>query len=241
MNPQLLNWMPDSPVQLDRAALLTNLRRARKGAAPGPSGFTAEILRVVLDADDSTHAFADVASLFAQAQVPEDMRAALGLGRMVALRKPTGGTRGLVIGDFLRRLVAPTLAQQFAPSLEEACRPHQYALDNRAGLDALVHHVQPGARCALDPTLTVVGISRQATLHELRNLPEARGGCPTAVREVVAWAPLFFFLPLFLRVAARFNQRITQAEGIEQGDPLSTALFFFLHAPFCDSYRGPSA
>ncbi|CAE7301210.1 unnamed protein product [Symbiodinium natans] len=160
------------------------------GAAPGPSGFTAEILRVVLDADDSTHAFADVASLFAQAQVPEDMRAALGLGRMVALRKPTGGTRGLVIGDFLRRLVAPTLAQQFAPSLEEACRPHQYALDNRAGLDALVHHVQPGARCALDPTLTVVGISRQATLHELRNLPEARGGCPTAVREVVAWEHL---------------------------------------------------
>ncbi|OLP99529.1 hypothetical protein AK812_SmicGene17906 [Symbiodinium microadriaticum] len=88
IDPELLTWNPSSPVELNRAALLTNLRRARKGAAPGPSGFTAEVVRVVLDADDSTQAFADVA---------------LGLGRMVALRKPTGGTRGLVVGDFLRQ------------------------------------------------------------------------------------------------------------------------------------------
>ena len=115
IDPELLTWNPSSPVQLDRAALLTNLRRARKGAAPAPSEFTA------------TQAFADVASLLAQAQarVPDVIRAALGLGRMVALRKPTGGTRGLVVGDFLRRFTARTLAQQFAPSLEAACRPHQ--------------------------------------------------------------------------------------------------------------------
>ena len=30
----------------------------------------------------------------------------LGLGRMVAIRKPTGGTRGLVVSDFFRRLIA---------------------------------------------------------------------------------------------------------------------------------------
>jgi hypothetical protein len=36
---------PDLPAN----QLLTNLRRARKGAAPGPSGLTAETLRLVLD------------------------------------------------------------------------------------------------------------------------------------------------------------------------------------------------
>ncbi|CAE7295982.1 pol [Symbiodinium natans] len=153
------------------------------------------------------------------------MRAALGLGRMDALRKPTGGTRGLVIGDFLRRLIARTLAQQFAPSLEEACRPHQYALGNRAGLDALVDHVQ--ARCALDPTLTVVsldasaafdGISRQAILHELRHLPEAAALLP--------FARLWLGRPSsFVWQQGSTTRRITQAEGVEQGDPLSTALF----------------
>ena len=225
IDPELLTWNPSSPVQLDRAALLTNLRRARKGAAPGPSGFTAEVVRVVLDADDSTQAFADVASLLAQARVPDVIRAALGLGRMVALRKPTGGTRGLVVGDFLRRLTARTLAQQFAPSLEAACRPHQYALGNRAGLDALVHNVQ--ARCAQDQALTVVsldasaaydGISRQTILHELRHLPEAAALLP--------FARLWLGRPSsFVWQQGPVSRSISQAEGVEQGDPLSPALF----------------
>ena len=151
--------------------MLSNLRRARKGAAPGPSGFTAEIARVVLDDEESSQAFVDVATLLAQAQIPPAILPAFGLGRVVALTKPSGGTRGLVVGDFFRRIVARTLAQQFAGAVEEAC-PHQYALGNRAGLDALVHAVQ--ARCAHDPNLTVVsldasaaydGISRQLGLQ----------------------------------------------------------------------------
>ncbi|CAE7191617.1 unnamed protein product, partial [Symbiodinium sp. CCMP2456] len=139
--PDLLAGQPPSPVALDSRALLTNLRRARRGAAPGPSGLTAEIARVVLDDAVSSQAFADVATLFAQAHIPAAILPAFGLGRVVALSKPSGGTRGLVVGDFFRRIVARTLAQQFAGAVEEAC-PHQYALGNRAGLDALVHAVQ---------------------------------------------------------------------------------------------------
>ena len=33
--PELLAWSPDAPVALNRSALLTNLRRARKGLPPG--------------------------------------------------------------------------------------------------------------------------------------------------------------------------------------------------------------
>ena len=46
------------------------------------------------------------------------------------------------------------------PRWKHACRPHQYALSNRAGLDALVHHVQ--ARCARDQALTVVPLDASA-------------------------------------------------------------------------------
>ena len=73
--------------------------------------------------------FADVACLLAQACVPEPTAVALGLGRLVALRKPSGGTRGLVVGDFFRRLVARTLVQQFSAKIEQACRPHWAAAD----------------------------------------------------------------------------------------------------------------
>ena len=46
------------------------------------------------------------ASALAQARVPPRIAAAFGLGRMVALQKPNGRVRGIVVGDFLRRLVA---------------------------------------------------------------------------------------------------------------------------------------
>ena len=136
----------------------------------------------------------------------------LGLGRMVAIRKPTGGTRGLVVGDFFRRLIARTLAQQFAPSIEAACRPHQYALGNRAGLDALVHNVQ--ARCARDPALSAAydGISRQAILHELRQVPKAAALLP--------FARLWLGRPSsFVWQQGPASRSISQAEGVEQGPP----------------------
>ncbi|CAE6929743.1 unnamed protein product, partial [Symbiodinium natans] len=138
------NTTDDLPRRLERATLqqLTDPSRrpaepyrplARRGAAPGPSGYTAEILRLVLDEDDASQLLCDVASLLAQAHVPEPAVEGLALGRLVALSKPGGGTRGLVVGDFLRRLVARTIAQQFASNFEAACNPYQYALSTRAG------------------------------------------------------------------------------------------------------------
>ena len=64
-----------------------------------------------------------------------------------------GVSSRLVVGDFLRRLVARTLAQLFAASLAEACLPQQYALGSRVGAQA---------RCAADPQLTVVSLDAAA-------------------------------------------------------------------------------
>ena len=48
----------------------------------------------------------------ARAEVPGAIIPAVRLGRMVALTKPSGGVRALVMGDAFRRVVARTLAQQ---------------------------------------------------------------------------------------------------------------------------------
>ena len=53
-----------------RPALLANLRRSPEGAAPGPGGYTAEILRLVLDDDEAAGALCEVASLLARAKLP---------------------------------------------------------------------------------------------------------------------------------------------------------------------------
>ena len=185
LGSEILDFQPDAPVALDRTALLANLRRGRKGAAPGPTGLTAEMLRLVLDAEESSQAFGDVAVLLDRASVPEPIAAVLAIGRLVAVRKPNGGTRGLVVGDFLRRVVARTLAQKFAAHFQRACLPHQHALTTHAGSEALVHALQ--ARTQLDPRLTLVSvdvtavydlISRQAMLQALRRTPEASAVLP---------------------------------------------------------------
>ena len=81
---------------------------------------------------------------------------AIRLGRMTALSKPDGGVRGIVVGDFLRRLVAHTLAQQFSQAVLEATSPFQFAVSTKAGTEAETHALQ--ALTSLDENATVVSI-----------------------------------------------------------------------------------
>ena len=99
--------------------------------------------------DDANAAFSlvDVAHQLAQGRAPLPLQR---LGRLVAILKPLGGVVGLVVGDFLRQLVARTLAQQFGPAFDAAMQPHQHALSTRAGSEALVH--SPQAACDIDPS-----------------------------------------------------------------------------------------
>jgi hypothetical protein len=111
---QITTFQPEQPAELPMATIIQNLRCSRKRAAPGPSGLTADTLRLLLDDAPATHQVATVAQHVARAQVPATIASALGLGRVVALQKPNGRVRGIIIGDFPRRLVARSLAQHCA-------------------------------------------------------------------------------------------------------------------------------
>ena len=108
----------------------------------------------------------------------------------------------------------------------DVCDSHCWGTTSQpAGLDALVHNVQ--ARCARDPALTVVsldafaaydGISRQAILRELRQVPEAAALLP--------FARLWLGRPSsFVWQQGPVSRSISQAEDVEQGDPSAPALF----------------
>ena len=45
------------------------------------------------------------------------------IGKMTALQKPHGGERGIAVRDFIRRLVARTVAQQLGPAVEQHTSP----------------------------------------------------------------------------------------------------------------------
>ncbi|CAK9094013.1 132 kDa protein, partial [Durusdinium trenchii] len=163
----ITDFQPDQP-ELPTATIVHNLRRSRKGAA-GPSGLTADTLRLLLDDEETTTQLATVAQQLANAQVPTSIAAAIGFGRVVALR---------AIGDVLRHLVARSLAQQHATAIHTTCAPHQFALSTRAGTEAVVRAISVATQSNPQHTvLSVDGIgaydtiSRHSMLHGLMNVP----------------------------------------------------------------------
>ena len=79
--PDIDDYEPEEQLNLSSEALFKNIRKARRGAAGGPSGITVEHLRPLFECDralESLHKFAHI--------------------------------MGIVIGDVLRRLVTRTIA-----------------------------------------------------------------------------------------------------------------------------------
>ena len=121
--PSVTGYVAANAIQLDGNRLIQNLRGARKGGAPGPSGMHNEHLKPLLESPAATAALHGVANRFASADLPVSVSRALCLCRMVALQKGAPGVSqahgassrvsGLAVGDTFRRLVGRTLAQQF--------------------------------------------------------------------------------------------------------------------------------
>ena len=150
------NTIQKNQVVLDGELLLQNIRKSRRGAAAGPSGLTGEHLRVILDSEADCVAFCEFARVLAIGEVPPEVMKAIRLGRMTALNKPDAGVRGVVVQDFLRRLVTRKLAQQFSQAVLKATSPFQFALSTRSGTEAVTHALQ--ALTSLHEDATVVSI-----------------------------------------------------------------------------------
>ena len=148
--PALMALEPERKFELDAKCFCRNLRSARRGAAPGPSGMICEHLQPLLESERESSLLHQVADFLASGQVPPVALQTLRLGRMTALRKPDGGVRGIVVSDVFRRLVARTIAKQCAKASEKATAPFQFALKTRAGCECVAHVLQ--TLTDLDPT-----------------------------------------------------------------------------------------
>ena len=132
----MLHFRPDQP-RLPQQSFLDGLRIARRGSAAGPSCATNEHLRIFLDDEEDARLLYGAASRLANATVPPVVLEGLRVGRLVALHKPHGRVRALLVGDVLRRLVGQVVAQHLALHLQPTCMPYQYGLSTRVGTEAV--------------------------------------------------------------------------------------------------------
>ena len=208
----LATAMPESPFDLDFDRFISNIRRAKRGAAPGPSGMTTEHLNPVLENDASLIALFRVAVLFSGGQVPPNALEGLRLGRITALAKPDGGVRGIVVGDVFRRIVARTIAQQIGDQVEQATAPYQFALKTRAGCECVSHTLRTLAE--MDEATTILSvdgvgafdlISRSAMKQGLVDMPDGV--------KVLPFVRMFYGTPSNFPVGGRARGRQPHPTG----------------------------
>ena len=213
-------------------------RTARRGAAPGPSGMTADHLFPILESEVDSGMLVQVASRLAVGDIPEEVVDGIRLGRLRALAKPDGGVRRIVVGDIVRRLVARTMAKQIEKKAEKATAPFQCALSTKAGCECVAHIVQALTDQDVNATVVTVDgvgafdlISRNATLEGLLSM---EGG-----DQILPFARLFYgTTSTYLWEDEMGNtQEIPQGDGGEQGDPLTPMLFSLGEHPALEAIR----
>ena len=207
--------------------LLENiLHSTGRGCAPGFSGTRYEHIRVLLD-DEADWAIAALFfQAYANAEVPEDISACIRLGRMTALRKDKQGVRGIVAGSIIRRISTRAVAKSYATKIMEVTGQYQFALQTRAGTDALAHALQ--AITDMDEDAVLVSLDGIGAFDHVR-----RAAFFKKLHEVEGLRPLLLLVDMLYGSQSRFLwtddagvvHNILQGEGGEQGCPLMPALF----------------
>ena len=93
---------------------------------------------------------------FARANLLDEIVRVVKMVCVTAFHKPSGGVRGIVVGDIVTRLVARTISQQITPAVEVATAPFQFAISTRAGTECVAHVLQ--CMTDVDPLATIVSV-----------------------------------------------------------------------------------
>ena len=134
--------------------------------------------------------------------------------------------RGIATGCTLRRLVARTLAKQFAKNIEEGCALFQYALSTRAGTDCVGHFLR--AATDTDPQATILSVDGIGAYdHVLQASMLGRLARMLKARAILHFVRLSCASPSeysWVDESGR-SRTVQQAEGGEQGNTLMPFLF----------------
>ena len=152
------------------------------------------------------------------AQVPAEIAAGLALARLTALQKPGRGVCGIATGDVFRRLVSDALAKGWADTFDHTTRPYQFALQTRAGADALAAR----ARAALESQLDAVLVSLDGR-SAYDSMSRASSASCSLARPNCS-VPCAYFMEALRRIVGG-EQMGAAGRGLRTGRPTAPALF----------------
>ncbi|NJL55677.1 hypothetical protein HC928_11090 [bacterium] len=194
------------------------------GSSGGPDGLRPQHLKDMLPNDNVDIGFLSALTGFVNTVLtglcPPSIAPYFFGGRLIALKKKSGGIRPISIGNTLRRLVSKCASAFGISQLGEYFLPHQLGVGTPGGCEAAVHSARRylssmpdgHAFVKLDFSNAFNNISRSSLLSSTRDrLPELFSYCFSAYGN-----------PSFLFFADRI---ILSQEGTQQGDPLGPLIF----------------
>ena len=175
-----------------------------------------------MDDQDTMDLLFEAATGLAQANLPSSVSAVLTTVRLTALSKWDGGVRGVATGCTFHRLVARTLAKQFAEDFEQECSPFQHALSTRTGTDCVGHLL----RVATDANFLVLMGLALTTMCCERPCWEDWSAChvPKLFSHLCGFRT-FSLVRTVGSMTKDSGRWSPKQRGGEQGDPLTPLLF----------------
>jgi hypothetical protein len=208
---------------LDPDDILAAVRKGRRASAPGPSGWTEELLYTVLanSPDSSSHDFAAMTKDILNGEVSSSVGDFLRASRLVAIPKEDG-TRPIAIGEVFTRVACTLAMARVGKHLESAVAPLQRAL-SAGGAESIVHEVR-GRQDAGENTLCIDFCNAFNTVSRKTAVAEAIAN--PQLRPIHKIVDLLYAQPSRLEwhIGGEHGTILSQ-EGVRQGDVLGPALF----------------
>jgi hypothetical protein len=218
----LLPPLPSSAprIHVDSGILATLVtEKVANGSAPGPSGWTGEHLQALVGDPDCLTGIVAIVEDIVNGDFSEDVRVLLLSSSLIASEKEAGGLRSIAIGEIFYRLACHYVLRMVRPVVPSILEPIQLAHALHVLQAALEKESVDSALLSIDFAHAFNSLRRDVLLT--RTFSEVR---LSPLWRLVHW-PYRSPTDLLLVESGELVTTIRSAEGIRQGDVLSSLLF----------------
>ena len=205
--------------------LRTGGRRLAKGAAPGPSGTTDCIVRLLLDDEICCSALCHMIADLINGLLSTEVMSRLKRARLIAIEKIGGGIRPVAVGELFLKLAEVVMLQRYEHTLGPLFEPWQFGVQTRSGCERIIHNLQE----LHSQGKAILSIDLKNAFNSPRRDEMAR--------SLLSYATLRPFQRLFFAEYSSKSELlyygkdgklcgiVESACGVRQGSPLSTLIF----------------
>ena len=208
------------------------IRKVANGSAPGPSGWSGELIKALVGDADCLAGLVALVEDIVNGDLDDSARKLLLSSSLIASEKDSGGVRPIAIGEVFYRLACHYVLHLVQPSVPLLLEPIQLA-QSQGGCERAVHLLQAALECK-DEDSVILSVDFSNAFNTLR-----RDVMLSRTFSVPQLSPLWRLAhwayrsptDLLLVQHGELVSSIVSAEGLRQGDPLSSLLFCFSVLP----------